>query len=219
LPYTTIGVRCADDDFSSSEENELADLHSLLPALSALSISHPDSGMGSMFPYFQDLTPFLNSKVFTALRELSLGLQSVPDLNLMLEHAARSRLERLTCQVEDRGKPVNVDLLARRVEVPRDVEGVEVPRGFELLVGGPSKTGKAIQRTQTSLDLILALQRAEESDLAWRLQYKQPMTKQMQALVEALKAGECTPGTIDAWKAAHEKPATRAGKRRTKAKH
>jgi hypothetical protein len=210
LSYASIGVRCSGEP-GSDEPAVLAGLHRFLPALTALTLSYP----GSLMPYFEDIVPLLNSKLFASLRGFSVGLASVQDLDKMLAHAAPSKLHRLTCKVE--GRTVTADLLARRIEVPSDVEGVTAPRGFTLVVGGLSAAAKKAQRVLELHQLAGRLEEAGEWDLAWRLRFKQPMTKTMQDAIEAFESGTSAPKTLRR-QAARPKPKGKVGERRAKPK-
>ncbi len=194
LPWTSVSLQC---------EPFATDLKALdgarLPALTTLSLSFPDTA----FPPFEDLEPLLKSKLFTRLREVTLCVDSEESLERLLQQTARSRLTSLRCQVEDKGRTVSVDFPSKRIEVPSELSEVRAPKGFEVVVGGLSKTAAKAQRVWGEFELLQELKRVEEWDLVWRIQQKQPMTKKVQKLVAALRSGECTVDGIEAWRKAY----------------
>ena len=193
LPWSSVSLHC--EPFGS-DLKALSGAH--VPALTTLSLSFPNTA----FPPFEDLEPLLKSKLFSRLREVTLCVDSEEGLERLLQQTARSRLTSLRCHVEDKSRTVTVAFASKRLDVPADLSEVQVPKGFELVVGGLSKTAKKAQRVFDEFQLIQELRRVEEWDLVWRIQEKQPMTKKVQKLVAALRSGECTVDGIDAWRRA-----------------
>lgn len=194
LPWTSVALQC---------EPFVSDLEALggaqVPALTTLSLSFPNTG----FPPFEDFEPLLKSKLFTRLREVTVCVDSQESLERLLQQTARSRLTSLRCHVEDKGRTATVDFASKRIELAADLSEVHPPKGFEVVVGGLSKTAKKAQAAFDEFHLLKELERVEEWDLVWRIQWKQPMTKMEQKLVAALRSGACTVDGIEAWRQAH----------------
>ncbi len=206
-PISKLGLKAT----HAESINHLGQLHAHLPALTNLTLSPVESSMGGSYPYFSDLTAFFASKLFGALRVLSLGVDTARDVNALLERAATSKLTHLTCFLGDKGTRLAVDFAAKRVECPSDlVDDIVAPKHFDLVAGDVSKTAARLGQFWEERNFVQQFKDADEWDLVYALENGQRLTKKMKAMVEAQKTGEWTVATANewdlSWRLAHREP-------------